>query len=135
MESDALRCQKAFAVLGTVLGKLSLRVEQVDLRPIALHGHQTGHGQCVTAVVAGSCEYSKGGVVVGPLFHDGVGQCPCGPFHQVDGSDGLMFDGIGIQLADARSRKYFHNALLTVFHKSRHSPSISQMKKRFAPSF
>ena len=112
MESDAFHFEKAFTVHGTVFGKLSLRVEKEDFQPIALSGHQSCHGQGIAPVVARSGEYGKGSFGVGPLLHDGVGQRPCGPLHQVDGGNGLVLDGIGIQLADARSRKYFHNACL-----------------------
>ena len=82
-------------------------VEEVDCYIIVPVDEHSGNGQCITAVIAGTGkddDRRRTAPLVGDGLSDGFG-CP---FHQIDGFNGLMLNGIFVQLMYLSTRKYLH---------------------------
>ena len=79
-----------------LLAELSAGIEQKDFHTISFVGKHTSHGQGVTAIVARSGKdlYDKGSA---PAASNGSDELLGCSFHQVDGLDGLVIDGILVQ--------------------------------------
>ena len=89
----ALGLGQAFLVGGAVFGEFVVDVEKVDRDLIALLGQQTGNGKGVATIVAWSGKDHYGSGIV-PFFGDDACDSLCCTLHQVDGTNGLVLDGI-----------------------------------------
>ena len=84
-----------------------LGVEEVTFdRITALYEH-TGHGEGIASIIPGAGKNDDLSAIV-PSVDDFPGNCRSCPFHQIDGSDRLVVDGIAVYLLYLFGRKYLH---------------------------
>src|SRR6185503_11341333 len=79
----------------------------MDTDRAVLHGQHTGQRQAIPAIVAFTAVYGKATVKI-PLLFQPDKTAFGGPFHQVDGSYRLIFDGELIPGAYLFGRQDFH---------------------------
>ena len=68
---------------------------------------QAGHSQSVATVIARPREHNNRGLI-SPSVHDGMCNGFGSPFHKIYASNGLMLDGISVELVYLRGGKYLH---------------------------
>ena len=67
-----------------------------------------GDGKAVTSVVSSSTKDMDGYISIGKFFNKPLGECVRSALHEVDGGDGFMSDGVGVQFADLGGVEDFH---------------------------
>lgn len=82
---------------------------------IACFGHQSGYGQSIAAIVAGTGKEDERRFAVVPFFHQCAGNGLRGTFHEVERADRLIFYGKGIELLDACCGEYLHHKSMVYY--------------------
>ena len=104
-------------VFCTLIGKCTLDVEQINRYSVSLVGKHSGYGKGIAAIVARTSKDHHRSES-GPCIGDSLGDCRGGALHQVDGANGLMINGIFVELANLSAIKYLHtNAKLQKYCK------------------
>ena len=99
---------QAVAVGGAVWVDMTCDVEEVGCDiALGLQEH-AGYSQAITAVAARSAEDDDALLLIGACAQDFICDGTTGAFHQVDGCDGLMLNGVKVQFAELATRENLH---------------------------
>ena len=104
---DMLVFHRTALVLGTVVRKRSFDVEQIDgncITPVGKHPRDCKGIATIVAWTSKDHHRSESGPSVGDCLSD----CCGGTLHQVDGANGLMINGIFVELVNLCAIKYLH---------------------------
>ena len=110
---------QAFSIDCTIGRQVIFGVEEVTIDRITALCEHTGYGEGIAPIISGAGKNNDLSAIV-PLVDDFSGNCRSSPFHQINGGDRLVVDGIAVYLLYLFGRKYLHIILQCIeFHPNK----------------